>query len=546
MSVPRAISDVARDLGLAASDLVPVGANVAKVRLDALQRPARGEGATVLVSAMTPSRYGEGKTLTSIALSMALNALGKRTVVCLREPSLGPVFGKKGGGTGGGRAQVVPADDINLHFTGDLHAVTAANNLLAALIDNELHFNGTARFDPNRISWQRVLDVNDRALRRIVTGLGVGSVPRESGFDITAASEVMAVLCLAQSLSDLEARLAKIVIGRARSGDFVTAGELSAAAAMTALLKNALLPNLVQTSEGTPALIHGGPFANIAHGCSSVLATRLGTHYADRVVTEAGFGFDLGGEKFLHIKHRAGGPWPRCVVLVISLRALRVQGGAKTSKAAEADAAALERGLANLEHHLSTVGAFGLRAVVAVNVFDHDIEEDLARVEAHCRGLGVPVARHRGHALGSEGTLDLARRVEEVIAEGSTQPVALYELEDEYEDKLRAIARTVYGADDVRLSAEARRRLKRYKKYGYTGLPICMAKTPLSLSDDPSKVGRPRGFDITVQNTRLSAGAGFLVALLGEVQTMPGLPRQPAAFGVRMEGDRIRGLMQND
>jgi formate--tetrahydrofolate ligase len=552
MTTLRPIADVAAELGLGETDLFLYGRHVAKVEPSALARPATGAGRLVLVSAITPTPAGEGKTTVSCALAMGLRANGKRVALCLREPSLGPVFGVKGGGTGGGRAQVVPSDVINLHFTGDLHAVGSANNLLAALVDNDLHFEGRAGLDPRRVTWRRCLDMNDRSLREVVVGLGgkTGGVPRQTGFDITAASEVMAILCLAQDLSDLERRLDRIVVGFTRGDEPVTARAVSAAAAMTALLERALRPNLVQTTEGGPALVHGGPFANIAHGCSSVVSTRLAMHAADYVVTEAGFAFDLGGEKFLHIKCRQAGFWPRAVVLVATLRALKSHGGAPLAECKRPNADALRDGLPHLDKHLDSVRAFGLQPIVAVNVFGEDREDELRLLEMHCAAQGVPCGRSTAFTDGSAGATDLARLVAEVVDATDASPPKpkfLYDLEEPYLDKLRAVARTVYGADDVVLSPGAARDLARLSNWGHGNLPVCVAKTHLSLSDDPKRIGRPRGFTVTVREVRLSAGAGFVVALMGDILTMPGLPREPAAMRVRIDPDgRVRGLMQND
>jgi formate--tetrahydrofolate ligase len=552
----RPIGDVAADLGIDPRHLIPYGRDKAKIDLAALDGPRKGRGALVLVSAITPTPAGEGKTTTAIGLTMGLVRAGRRAVCALREPSLGPVFGVKGGGTGGGRAQIVPANDINLHFTGDLHAITSANNLLAAIVDNALYFAGPdaagPQLDPRRITWRRALDMNDRALRDVVIGLGgrQGGVPRESGFDITAASEVMAVLCLATSLADLEARLGRIVVGRTADLRPVSAGDLEAATAMTALLKDALLPNLVQTMEGGPALVHGGPFANIAHGCSSVLATRVGMHHADIVVTEGGFGFDLGAEKFLDIKCRAAGVWPSAVVIVATLRALKYHGGVDAKQAGAPDAAALDRGLANLERHLETARGLGLRAIVAINAFETDPESEIAMVRERAAALGAPVALSRAFAEGGEGGIELAEQVAAVVegADGApTTPSFAYPLELPYAQKIELVARRVYGADGVDFEASAREELERLDRSGHGGLPVCIAKTQLSVSDDPKKRGRPTGFRVTVREVRLAAGAGFVVVLLGHVMTMPGLPRQPAARNVRIAPDgTIRGLMQND
>ncbi len=530
----KPIHEVAAQLGVDARHVLPYGRDKAKIELAALEgRPAAAR--LVLVSAITPTKAGEGKTTTSVALGMGLSAIGERAVVCLREPSLGPVFGIKGGGTGGGRAQLEPATDINLHFTGDLHAITSAHNLLAALVDNDLHFGAASGLDPRRVSWPRALDMNDRALRDVVVGLGGpnGGVPRESRFDITAASEVMAILGLATSEDDLALRLGRIVVGQRADRSRVTAKDLGAATAMTALLRDALMPNLVQTREGTPALVHGGPFANIAHGCSSVLATRLGMAYADVVVTEAGFGFDLGGEKFLDIKCRAAGLWPDAVVLVTTLRALASHG-----------AGSIADGLANLDHHVESVRRFGLSPVVAINVFPDDAEADLSLVAAHAERHGVPCAPCRGFAEGGAGSTLLARAVKAAVGERGA-PRFLYPLEARYRDKIEAVARGVYGAERVVIEPDAARVLDRLEQDDLR-LPICIAKTPLSIGDDPALIGRPRGHAITVREARLSAGAGFVVLLTGEVMTMPGLPKTPAAANVRIVGGKVLGLMQGD
>jgi len=548
----RPIDDVAAELGLRGEDLFHYGRHMAKVELSALDRPHTGAGRLILVSAITPTPAGEGKTTISCALAMGLRKLGKKVALCLREPSLGPVFGVKGGGTGGGKAQVVPSDVINLHFTGDLHAITAANNLLAALIDNDLYFDSKSGLDARRVSWRRCLDMNDRSLRNVMVGLGgrLNGVPRESGFDITAASEVMAVLCLASDLKDLEARLDRIVVGTTRKDEPVSSRAVAGGAAMTALLREALRPNLVQTTEGGPAFVHGGPFANIAHGCSSVLSTKMGMHYGDYVVTEAGFGFDLGAEKFLDIKCRSAGIWPRAVVLVATLRALKSHGGVPAAECKQPNAAALEAGFPQLDKHLESVRSFGLEPVVAINVFAEDPKDELALLEAHCASRGVRIARSQAFALGGDGALDLARTVAELVDGTDAQPPQpkfTYELGTPYHEKLRAIARTIYGADDVVLSASAKKDLERFAAWGYADLPVCVAKTHLSLSDDPKQINRPHGFVVTVREVRLSAGAGFVVALMGDLMTMPGLPREPAAVRVRIEPDgRIRGLMQGD
>lgn len=560
------IAEVGHELGLADDELEGYGAGKAKLSLEILRRPARGAGRLVLVSAINPTPAGEGKTTTSIGLAMAMRQRGHKTVLALREPSLGPVFGVKGGGTGGGRASLVPADDINLHFTGDLHAITSAHNLLSALIDNALHFGDTlptpnaagelvakGPLDSRKITWGRALDMNDRALRRGIVGLGgsaVGGMPREERFDITAASEIMAIVALAEGYEDLQARLARIVVGQNVRGETVTAGDLGAAGAMTALLRDALRPNLVQTEEGGPAIVHAGPFANIAHGCNSVLATRMALALGDFAVTEAGFGFDLGGEKFLDIKCRALGTWPRVLVLVATLRALKMHGGVPVKQAAEPNAEALQRGLSHLAKHLENAALFGLPTVVAINAFPNDTEAELAQVEQAAAAFGVQVARSTGFPEGGAGALDLADRVAALAMASDAAPPAAqfaYALEDSPETKIRAIAKKVYGARDVAFTAAARRDLQRANDLGAAGWPVCMAKTQLSLSDDAKKVGRPEGFELTVREVRVAAGAGFLVAITGDMMTMPGLPRIPAARAVRLEpSGRIKGLMQND
>jgi formate--tetrahydrofolate ligase len=547
----RPIFEVAERLGLKQQNVIPWGRQRAKVELAALEgRPARGR--LVLVSAITPTPPGEGKTTTSVALAMGLCRRGRNAVAALREPSLGPVFGVKGGGTGGGAATLEPAQDINLHFTGDVHALGAANNLLAALVDNVLHFRHPVDLDARSVRWRRCLDMNDRSLREIVTGLGgrANGVTRETGFDITAASEMMAILALTEGPKDLEARCARIVVGQTTAGAPVTAGDLKASSAMAALLQDALLPNLVQTREGGPAIVHAGPFANIAHGCSSVLGTRLGLAYADEVITEAGFGFELGGEKFLDIKCRSAGLWPRGVVLVATLRALKFHGGAPLARVAEPDAEALERGLDHLSKHLETVAAFGLPAVVSVNRFPQDTEAELQKLKAWGRAAGVPVAICEGFAKGGEGALELADAVLAMLDRTEASPPKphfLYSLEAPLAEKVRAVARVAYGARDVVFTAAAERDLLQVEKLGGARLPVCMAKTHLSLSDDATRQGRPRDFVVTVRELRLSAGAGFVVALTGEILTLPGLPKEPAAGRVVVHPDgRVTGLMQGE
>ncbi|MBI5518182.1 MAG: formate--tetrahydrofolate ligase [Deltaproteobacteria bacterium] len=550
--VLRPLEALSDELGLHRDDVIPWGRHRAKVSLDALSvRPGASPGRLVLVSAINPTPAGEGKTTMSVALAMGLAKRGRRAVAALREPSLGPVFGVKGGGTGGGRATLEPAQDINLHFTGDLHAVTSAHNLLAAVADNALHFRDPVNLDPRSVRWRRALDMNDRALRHVVLGMGRGNGPvREGAFDITAASEVMAILCLASGPRDLERRLARIVVGTTPAGKAVTAGDLGAAPAMTALLMDALLPNLVQTREGTPAVVHGGPFGNIAHGCNSLLGTRLALAYGQDVITEAGFGFDLGAEKFLDIKCRVGDLWPHGVVLVVTHRALKMHGGVPVSRAGEPDPEALRRGLDHLGRHLDTLETYGLPCVVCVNGFPQDTAEEGAVVRSYGIERSVAVARCEGFARGGEGSLELADAVLTMLSSGGGERPAqrfMYEPSDAPAVKIEKVARGVYGAEGVTFTAQAQKDLASAVALGGGELPVCIAKTHLSLTDDPSKVGRPRGFTLTVREVRLSAGAGYLVPLTGEIMTMPGLPREPAARRVVVHDDgRVTGLMQGE
>jgi formate--tetrahydrofolate ligase len=547
----RPIVDVAAELGIAPEHVIPWGPGRAKVHLDALgdREPT---GRLALVSAITPTPAGEGKTTVAIALAMGMRAIGRRAVLALREPSLGPVFGMKGGGTGGGRATLEPAEDINLHFTGDLHAITSAHNLLSALVDNTLQFGQPAPLDHRRVTWPRAVDMNDRFLRHVVVGLGgpLDGIPREAGFQITASSEVMAVLCLARDLPDLQARLGRIVVGWTAADQPVTADDIGAAPAMTALLRDALMPNLAQAADGTPALVHGGPFANIAHGTNSMIATRMALATGADVITEGGFGFDLGGEKFLDIASRSAGIWPRAVVLVATLRALRYHGGAELADASRPDRSTLVAGLRQLERHLFSVGAYGLAPVVALNLFPDDAAEDVELLASWCAGRGVPMAPCAGFAEGSAGSLALAEVVARVLDASDArlpQPWHPYEPDEPYVDKVRAVARTVYGADSVEVLPAAVKELARITAAAGTGLPVCIAKTHLSLSDDPTRRGVPHGFTVTVREARLAAGAGFVVVSTGSIVTMPGLPRRPAALRVRVEPDgRIRGLMAGD
>jgi formate--tetrahydrofolate ligase len=542
---PRPLVDVAADLGLKPEHILPWGRHRAKVDVAALGEAGGSPGRIVLVSAITPTPAGEGKTTTSIGLTQGMRAEGVNAVACLREPSLGPCFGVKGGGTGGGRSTLVPTADINLHFTGDFHAISAAHNLLAAAIDNHIHHGNKLGIDPRRVSWPRVVDMNDRALRGIVLGLGglAGGVPREGAFDITAASEVMAVLCLAADAADLRARLGRMQVARSYDRKAITADQLGVVGAMVALLQDALMPNLVQTTEGAPALVHGGPFANIAHGCNSIIATKLGQRLADWVITEAGFGMDLGGEKFFDIKCGAGGvSGVAAVVIVATIKALKMHGGVKLKDLGTPDAPAVGLGLGNLEKHIETVQAFGKPVVVALNRFAADTAEEIAVVRTRCQRLGIPFAESDHFGKGGEGARALARAVL-ATAEAEPGPAnVLYPAALAPVDKIRAVVRAAYGGRDVLLTPEAKRDLARIEFDGIGHLPICMAKTPASLSDDPQRRGRPRGFDVRVKRILANTGAGFLVVLTGDVIRMPGLPRRPAALDVDVVDGEIVGV----
>jgi len=537
----RRIEDVAADLGLSASELHPWGPGVAKIDPVAAFRDEPSQGRLVLVSAINPTPAGEGKTTCVIGLTQAARRLGARAACALREPSLGPIFGAKGGGTGGGRSTLEPSERINLHFTGDLHAVTAANNLLAALADNEVYFETPSRLDSRQIAIRRVMDMNDRFLRHTVSGLGgrTMGVPREAGFDITAASEVMAILCLADGYADLKARLGRMLVGFGRTGTPVHAADLHAHGAMAALLRDALLPNLVQTTEGAPALVHGGPFGNIAHGCNSIIATRLLLRRADVVFTEAGFGFDLGAEKFLDIKCRAAGFWPHAVVLVVTVRALKFHGGVRPADAARPDGAALARGMENLDKHLDSVRQFGLEPLVMVNVRADDPPDEVRFVVDHLTAEGVQAAAAEVYAQGGAGALAIAEMVlaSARAAEAEPRPRFMYELTDPPMEKVRRVARAIYGAEDVDFSVTAKKQLDQAVTLGLGQLPICIAKTHLSLSDDDKRIGRPRDFEMTVREVRVAAGAGFLVPLTGDITTMPGLPRRPHAADIDLQPD---------
>ncbi|HHU79376.1 MAG TPA: formate--tetrahydrofolate ligase [Clostridiales bacterium] len=533
-SVPmKPIQEIAASLGLDDESYELYGKYKCKVDYNLLESMNdREDGKLVLVTAINPTPAGEGKTTTTVGLGDALKRLGKRVVIALREPSLGPVFGVKGGAAGGGYAQVVPMEDINLHFTGDLHAIGAANNLLAAMLDNHIYQGNQLNIDVRKITWKRCMDMNDRQLRFIVNGLNgrINGLPREDGFDITVASEIMAVLCLSRNIQDLKQRLKNIVVGYTRDDQPVTAGQLKAEGAMAALLKDALKPNLVQTLEHTPAFVHGGPFANIAHGCNSIIATRMAMKLGDYAITEAGFGADLGAEKFLDIKCRMAGIRPSLVVIVATVRALKHHGGALKKNLGEEDLVSLEKGIPNLLKHIENVTVkFGLPAVVAINRFPTDSEAELRFVEEKCREMRVNVALSEVWAKGGEGGLKLAEEVIRLAEKEEGSFRFIYEDEMPLKEKIEAVAREVYGADGVDFAPAALKEITRLESYGFGPLPVCMAKTQYSLSDDPKKLGRPKGFKITVRNVKVSAGAGFLVVLTGEIMTMPGLPRIPAA-----------------
>ncbi|TDI34293.1 MAG: formate--tetrahydrofolate ligase [Acidobacteria bacterium] len=541
---PRPIAEVAEGLGLNASDWQPYGQHIAKVDPSVLDRPAKnGQSKLILVSAITPTPAGEGKTTTSIGLAQGLAKLGKSVCLALREPSLGPCMGIKGGATGGGYSQVYPMERINLHFTGDFHAITSAHNLLSAALDNHLHFGNELGFDPRRIVWNRVIDMNDRALRNVIAGLGgpLHSVPRETGFDITAASEVMAILCLANDPDDLRKRLDRIIVGFTREKEPILAESLKVSGAMMALLADALSPNLVQTLEGVPALIHGGPFANIAHGCNSVIATRTALHLADWAITEAGFGFDLGTEKFFDIKCRSAGLDAAAVVLVATVRALKMHGGRDKAELTEPDADAVAKGLPNLEKHLETAQTFRKPAVVVLNKFSTDTDEEIDVVRRRCDELGTAFAVSDHHARGGDGAVELAKAVIETTSSASEPFKPLYELSDPIREKIRKVAKSAYGARDVIFTNVADRNIAEAEKLGYGELPICIAKTQNSLSDDPKLLGRP-DFEATVRGVEINAGAGFLVVLTGDILRMPGLPRRPRAEDIDFRDGKIQGL----
>lgn len=542
----KPIGDIAAQLELAPEDWEPYGYTKAKLSDHLLKKlENRPDGKIILVTSINPTPAGEGKSTVTVGLGQAFNRIGQRAVIALREPSLGPVMGIKGGAAGGGYSQVLPMEDINLHFTGDIHAITTANNALSALIDNHIHRGNALNIDPRRIVWKRVMDMNDRALRQIVVGLGgpQKGVPREDGFNITVASEIMAVLCLATSLEDLKQRLASMVVAYTYDENPVTVADLDAEGALTVLLKEAMKPNLVQTTENTPAIIHGGPFANIAHGCNSLMATKTAAKLGDYVVTEAGFGADLGAEKFLDIKTRAGEFEPHAVVIVATVRALKMHGGVKQNDLKEENVEALKAGMENLNKHIETIETFGLPFVVSINKFPTDTENEIKFVENWCESRQVDVALTDVWAKGGEGGITLAEKIIDKTKQDGTNFKRMYELEDSLENKIRKVAQKVYGADDIELSPEAKKQIVFYEQQGWGKLPICMAKTQYSLSDDPTLLGRPNNFTISIRELRPSIGAGFIVVLTGDVMTMPGLPKKPAAVNMDVTSDgMITGL----
>jgi formate--tetrahydrofolate ligase len=547
LAAPEAIVQLAGDrLGLPSDSVIPYGKFKAKLDLKELGSISDNpDGKLILVTAISPTPAGEGKTTTTVGLGDGLSSIGKKAIVCLREPSLGPSFGLKGGAAGGGYAQVIPMDEINLHFTGDFHAITSANNLLSALIDNHLYWGNKLRIDPRRVSWRRAMDLNDRSLRNLITGLGnVLDYPRETGFDITVASEVMAILCLASDLKDLEVRLGRIVIGKNFSGEDILASDLKAEGSMAALLKDALNPNLVQTLEHTPALVHGGPFANIAHGCNSILATKTALKLADFVVTEAGFGADLGAEKFFDIKCRQAGLTPHVAVIVATVRALKYHGGVSRADLGKENVEAVEAGFSNLRRHLENIGKFGVPSVVAVNAFASDTEAETAKLLSLCEAVGVPCVLATHWSEGGKGAEALARVVVELAEKNSPSAFSpLYSDSLTLTEKLRCVAQEIYRADDIELSSLAKRKLKEWEKTPASNFPVCIAKTPYSFSADPEKRGAATGFLLPVRDVRLSAGAGFVVALTGDIMTMPGLPRVPASEKISLnEKGEILGL----
>ena len=536
------ITDVAAKLGISEDDIELYGRYKAKLSMDLIRR-MEGEkpGKLVLVTAITPTPAGEGKSTTTVGLAQGLHKIGKKVIVALREPSLGPCMGIKGGAAGGGYSQVVPMEDINLHFTGDFHAITSAHMLLSAMLDNHIQQGNALNIDPRRIVWKRVVDMNDRELRNIVVGLGgkAHGVPRQDGFDITVASEVMAILCLANSLHDLKERLSKIIVAYDYSGNPVTAGQIKAHGAMAALLKDAIKPNLVQTLENVPAIIHGGPFANIAHGCNSVMATKTCMKLADYTITEAGFGADLGAEKFFDIKCRYAGLKPDAVVIVATVRALKMHGGVPKTDLKTPNVEAVKAGLCNLEKHIENVKKFGVPAVVAINIFAQDTAEELEAVREHCAKHGVNVALSDVFAKGGEGGIELAKEVVALAESGKADFKPIYELDLPLKAKIETIAKEIYGADGVNYTKEADKALQEFEALGYGNLPVCMAKTQYSFSDDQTLLGRPSGFKITIKNCRIAAGAGFVVVLTGDIMTMPGLPKVPAAEKIDVSDEGV-------
>lgn len=542
----KPISDIAEKLGISADELEFYGKYKAKLPLSLLKKYENKEdGKLILVTAINPTPAGEGKTTVTVGLGEAMNRIGKKAVIALREPSMGPVFGIKGGAAGGGYAQVIPMEDINLHFTGDMHAITAANNLLCAIIDNHIQQGNELRIDPRRILFKRCLDMNDRALRNVVIGLGgkVNGVPREDGFMITVASEIMAILCLSSGIKDLKDRLGSILTAYTYDGTPVYARDLNAVGSMAALLKDAIKPNLVQTLENTPALMHGGPFANIAHGCNSVTATRLALKLGDYCITEAGFGADLGAEKFLDIKCRCAGLKPSCVVIVATIRALKYNGGVPKAELSKENTVALKNGIVNLETHIENMRKYGLPVVVAINRFATDTEAEIETIEAFCKEKDVPVSLTEVFARGGEGGKELAEMVVKTIETKEAHFKPIYDEKLSIKEKLNVLAKEIYRAGDVVFTSNAEKAISEIEKLGKDKLPICVAKTQYSLSDDPQKLGSPKGFTLTVRDVRLSAGAGFIVALTGDIMTMPGLPKQPAAYKIDVDDDgNVSGL----
>mgnify|MGYP000510775545 FL=1 len=536
------ITDVAAKLGIGEEDIEMYGRYKAKLSMDLIRRMEdKPSGKLVLVTAITPTPAGEGKSTTTVGLAQGLAKLDKSVIVALREPSLGPCMGVKGGAAGGGYSQVVPMEDINLHFTGDFHAITSAHMLLSAMLDNHIQQGNALNIDHRRIVWKRVVDMNDRELRNIVVGLGgkAHGVPRQDGFDITVASEVMAILCLANSLHDLKERLSKIIVAYDYNGKPVTAGQIKAHGAMAALLKDAVKPNLVQTLENVPAIIHGGPFANIAHGCNSVMATKTCQKLAEYTITEAGFGADLGAEKFFDIKCRYAGLKPDAVVLVATVRALKMHGGVPKSELQTPNVEAVKKGIVNLEKHIENVKKFGVPLVVAINIFAQDTPEELEAVREHCAKHGVNVALSDVFARGGEGGVELAKEVIALAESGQADFHPIYPLEMSLKEKIETVAKEIYGADGVNYSKDAEKALKEFEELGYGNLPICMAKTQYSFSDDQNLLGRPSGFTITIKNCRISAGAGFIVVLTGDIMTMPGLPKVPAAEKIDVSDEGV-------